>query len=87
MWSFGIKVYQEVFNKTKESSACGPSGIHMSHWKAACTREKTAQVHSFFYVGHLQIRLHIKTLGIIMTLYDQETTTTILTKIEDSAIV
>ena len=30
-WKFGVEEYLEVFNKTKESTACGPSGLHMSH--------------------------------------------------------
>ena len=47
-WTFGVKEYREVFNKTKESTACGPSGVHMSHWKAACEREQIARVHAFF---------------------------------------
>jgi hypothetical protein len=47
-WKFGVEEYLKVFNKTKESTACGPSGIHMSHWKAACERENIAQVHAFF---------------------------------------
>ena len=47
-WKFGTKEYLEVFNKTNESTACGPSGLHMSHWKAACEREKIARVHAFF---------------------------------------
>ena len=47
-WKFGIEEYMRVFNKTKESTACGPSGLHMSHWKAACERPKIARVHAFF---------------------------------------
>ena len=47
-WKFGVAEYLETFNKTKESTACGLSGIHMSHWKAACEREKIARVHAFF---------------------------------------
>ena len=47
-WKFGTEEYLEVFNKTKESTACGPSGIHMSHWKAACERKEIARVHAFF---------------------------------------
>ena len=47
-WKFGVVEYLEVFNKTKESTACGPSGIHMSHWKAACERTSIARVHAFF---------------------------------------
>ena len=47
-WKFGVEEYLEVFNKTKETTACGPSGLHMSHWKAACEREDIARVHAFF---------------------------------------
>ena len=46
-WKFGVEEYMEVFNKTKESTACGPSGLHMSHWKAACERREIAEVHAF----------------------------------------
>ena len=34
-WSFGVDEYKQVFSHTKENAACGPSGIHMNHWKAA----------------------------------------------------
>ena len=37
-WKFGADEFIEVFNKTRESTACGLSGLHMSHWKAACER-------------------------------------------------
>jgi ribonuclease HI len=47
-WKFGVEEYLEVFNKTNESTACGPSGIHMSHWKAACERPNIARVHAYF---------------------------------------
>ena len=47
-WSFGIEEYKDVFNHTKESTACGPSGLHMSHWKAACERDRIARIHAFF---------------------------------------
>ena len=47
-WKFGAEEYIEVFNKTRESTACGPSGLHMSHWKAACERKEIARVHAFF---------------------------------------
>ena len=47
-WNFGVKEYMSVFNKTNEATACGPSGLHMSHWKAACEREQIARVHAFF---------------------------------------
>jgi hypothetical protein len=47
-WSFGLTEYKKLFGKTRESTACGPSGLHMSHWKAAIERERIAEVHAFF---------------------------------------
>ena len=32
-WKFGQKEFQKLFRKTRESTSCGPSGLHMSHWK------------------------------------------------------
>ena len=54
-WKFGVDEYLQVFNKTKESTACGPSGIHMSHWKAACERKEIARVHAFFMWAAFEI--------------------------------
>ena len=31
-WKFGCEEYRALFNKTKENTSCGPSGLHMSHW-------------------------------------------------------
>ena len=47
-WNFGVEEYIDLFNKTRESTACGPSGLHMSHWKAACERRNIARIHAFF---------------------------------------
>ena len=47
-WKFGVEQYKEVFNHTKEVTACGPSGLHMSHWKAACERDEMTRIHAFF---------------------------------------
>ena len=47
-WHFGVEEYREAFGKTKETIACGPSGLHMSHWKAALENEKIIKIHSFF---------------------------------------
>ena len=47
-WEYGIKEYQATFSKTRESTACGPSGLHMSHWKATLEREAIMRIHSFF---------------------------------------
>ena len=47
-WNYGIQEYKLTFSKTREQTACGPSGLHMSHWKAALERECLMRVHSFF---------------------------------------
>ena len=47
-WNFGISEYKKLFGKTRESTACGPSGLHMSHWKAAIERDRIAEIHAFF---------------------------------------
>ena len=47
-WEYGIKEYKDTFSKTRESTACGPSGLHMSHWKAALERDGIIRIHSFF---------------------------------------
>ena len=39
-WDFSIEDYKQTFSKTRESTACGPSGLHMSHWKAVLESEK-----------------------------------------------
>ena len=47
-WKFGEKEFCNLFKKTWESTSCGPSGLHMSHWKAATERPAIAQMYSFF---------------------------------------
>ena len=47
-WTFGVKEYKQLFGRTREGTACGPSGLHMSHWKAAIEREELTKVHTFF---------------------------------------
>ena len=47
-WKYGIEEYKNTFSKTSEDTACGPSGIHMSHWKIALERERLMRVHSFY---------------------------------------
>ena len=47
-WKFGKNEYRETFKKTKEATSCGPSGLHMSHWKAALQSEMLMEIHSFF---------------------------------------
>ena len=33
-WKFDEEDYQKAFSKKNEETSCGPSGLHMSHWKA-----------------------------------------------------
>ena len=47
-WTYGVEEYKKTFSKTSENTACGPSGLHMSHWKAALEREVLMRIHSFF---------------------------------------
>ena len=47
-WQFGVEEYRATFSKTGENISCGPSGLHMSHWKAALESEMLMKVHSFF---------------------------------------
>ena len=47
-WKYGVEEYKATFSKTRESTACGPSGLHMSHWKAALERDEIMRVHAFF---------------------------------------
>ena len=32
-WQFGFEEYKATFSKIRESTACGPSGLHMTHQK------------------------------------------------------
>ena len=45
-WKFGSEEYRQLFNHTKESTSCGPSGLHMSHWKAATESDDLTFVHA-----------------------------------------
>ena len=47
-WDFGVEEYKSIFKNTKEKIACGPSGLHMSHLKAALESVKLMQIHAFF---------------------------------------
>jgi hypothetical protein len=47
-WSFGMKEFRKTFRKTRESTACGPSGLNMSYWKACAEDEDIATVQAFF---------------------------------------
>ena len=45
-WKFGSDKYRKLFNKTKETTSCGPSGLHMSHWKAATESDELTFIHA-----------------------------------------
>ena len=45
-WAFGKDEYRELFKNTRETTACGPSGLHMSHWIAALQNEYIMELHS-----------------------------------------
>ena len=47
-WKYGKEEFKETFTKTRENTSCGPSGLHMSHWKAATQSELLMEIHSFF---------------------------------------
>jgi len=40
--------YMHIFSKTPEKTSCGPSGVTMSHWKAACYDTEIAEVQAIF---------------------------------------
>jgi hypothetical protein len=47
-WSFGMKEFRKTFRKNRESTACGPSGLNMSYWKACAEDDDIAMVQAFF---------------------------------------
>ena len=59
-WEYGLKEYKETFSKTRESTACGPSGLHMSHWKAAVDRDRIAELHAFIIWAAFQFSIVYK---------------------------
>ena len=38
-WTYGVEEYRASFSRKSEDTSCGPSGIHMSHWKAGAENE------------------------------------------------
>ena len=46
VWKFTSKEYKELFSKTREETVCGPSGLHMSHWKAALESDEITKMHA-----------------------------------------
>ena len=54
-WNFGIDEYKRLFHKTRESTACGPSGLHVSHWVAGADYDPIAEVHAFFIMAAFKL--------------------------------
>jgi hypothetical protein len=47
-WSYGPREYQASFSRKSEETSCGPSGLHMAHWIAACEDEDLCSLHASF---------------------------------------
>ena len=47
-WKFDEEDYQKAFSKKNEVTSCGPSGLHMSHWKAIGHNTKLCSLFSKF---------------------------------------
>ena len=51
-WIYEVEEYKATFSKTREATSCGPSGLHMSHWKAALDSQVIMRTHAFLYGRH-----------------------------------
>ena len=47
-WTYGAEEYCKSFSKKSEDTSCGPSGLHMSHWIAACEDPQLSALHASF---------------------------------------
>lgn len=56
-WVYGPDEYRASFSKKNEDTSCGPSGLHMSHWIAACEDDDLCLLHSQFISAAFQIGL------------------------------
>ena len=56
-WTYGAEEYQASFSKKNENTSCGPSGLHMSHWIAACDDEELSELHASFIEASFRIGL------------------------------
>lgn len=43
-----VNDFQELFKKTKPTTSCGPSGLHMGHWVTAAFFEDLSEIHVLF---------------------------------------
>ena len=56
-WSYGPEEYRASFSRKSEDTSCGPSGLHMSHWIAACEDDDICQLHANFIETAFRIGL------------------------------
>jgi hypothetical protein len=56
-WTYGKKEYRESFSKKNDDTSCGPSGLHMAHWIAACEDDDLCQLHAQFIEASFRIGL------------------------------
>ena len=56
-WTYGANEYRASFSKKSEETSCGPSGIHMSHWIAACEDDELCKLHANFIWAAFRIGL------------------------------
>ena len=47
-WKFDADDYNQAFSKKNEKTSCGPSGLHMSHWKAIGQDQKLCALFAKF---------------------------------------
>ena len=47
-WKFEADEYRDAFSKKNEATSCGPSGLHMSHWKVICDDQKLCELFAKF---------------------------------------
>ena len=43
-----VEDYQSLFKKTKPTTSCGPSGLHMGHWVTAAFFDDLSEIHVLF---------------------------------------
>ena len=56
-WTYGEVEYRASFSKKSEDTSCGPSGIHMSHWIAACDDDELSKLHANFIGAAFRVGL------------------------------
>ena len=54
-WSYDSQDYRASFSKKSEETSCGPSGLHMAHWIAACEDEELSALHASFIEAAFKI--------------------------------